>query len=915
MSFGEVREALANIFRFLWIHFQLLTIWDPKLSKCDADIQKLLENLPSGLIDTYKSCLRRIESNEDQDIASTAFCWVAQAKQPLNSRQLREIASFRFDGKYLEESMVMNLCVTQYCANLLVIDNLGHVCFTHHSVLQLLSDTTKLGDGLDKYSLNPTDDSVCGKLCLEYLGHLQTRQQVAVRGEIQLPPDLNFDIVKETTGAQRLLKLATKFYRKPSLTPKTVSVPLPRSAPSTDLSIHKYITLFWLQHTRNITVKGDDFRKFAHLYRSSSSSLWPDMPNAASNKDLQRYFIRLAIYLDHVPLLHCVVEKAIGLGVLSNSVLLDDALFDNGSLAIHVAAALGHSDTVCYLLPHYLSGIRAESHDDCGKTPLCYAAENGHLETIRILVDNGRANAQECCQEFKPKDTEHPSYLSLSSIVAALPSSWCFLELMRSSHLHLPYTLDPQTMFAACMTGHHEIVDILHAYGSDMFNLGPFHHPDIQYQIQGSLIDLACREGNLAMLEFLLKYLQVDELLVLGSNTRICRDPIPRWAADALLESDDYGVMLTLNPAVRRERRAVPTDALCAKIQKCLHGSWRECLLALLFLINEAATDRKYRDILRESELMWPSTPPDDDIVDLQYLVRYARIPTNLSDDILAKLCSQEWFREAFPMQFWRRCLSKNSKRATKILEALEGRDIPLLKTDCLLDRQLELTQSIKNIHDFEDIWDKLQKVVLHEHTLQHLLESHRTQYVVLDMWHFQTSLLQLLKPKFAKIYANILDEPRSNIFDHRLRLLSMLNLVGVLVHEPRFWNCAQVNLLPHEIDALIDAGSDGNFDLNFPHGQIQKLKGKWQVKPFIISAVYRLNWRIRRRKQLGYSAADQVYCPIIAWQKSELSFENHHGGWRAWYHLHSQLKAQPGLVQEAPISNGSKLLLSLPED
>ena len=154
------------------------------MNNCDDDVRRTLKNLPDGLVGTYQSCLERIERAENKDhynIVMKAFRWVNEAKRPLTSRELREIVSFQGDDMFLQEGMILNCCVTQYCANLLIIDAVQNVRFAHSSVKQFLSSPEALGDKFTAYHLSSDDELSCGDFCLAYLYGFFARKQVTIR--------------------------------------------------------------------------------------------------------------------------------------------------------------------------------------------------------------------------------------------------------------------------------------------------------------------------------------------------------------------------------------------------------------------------------------------------------------------------------------------------------------------------------------------------------------------------------------------------------------------------------------------------------------------------------------------------------------------------------------------------------------
>ena len=59
---------------------------------------------------------------------------------------------------------------------------------------------------------------------------------------------------------------------------------------------------------------------------------------------------------------------------------------DENRTPLHDAAINGHLDTVKYLVEQ---GADKEARDDQNRTPLHLAADNGHLDTVKYLVEQG----------------------------------------------------------------------------------------------------------------------------------------------------------------------------------------------------------------------------------------------------------------------------------------------------------------------------------------------------------------------------------------------------------------------------------------------------------------------------------------------------------------------------------------------
>ncbi|KAF8247247.1 ankyrin, partial [Wilcoxina mikolae CBS 423.85] len=57
--------------------------------------------------------------------------------------------------------------------------------------------------------------------------------------------------------------------------------------------------------------------------------------------------------------------------------------------ALHIAAKEGHIKTVRYILENSAQNLNLNTRDYWQKTPLQWAAENGHEEILRLLIGAG----------------------------------------------------------------------------------------------------------------------------------------------------------------------------------------------------------------------------------------------------------------------------------------------------------------------------------------------------------------------------------------------------------------------------------------------------------------------------------------------------------------------------------------------
>ena len=77
-----------------------------------------------------------------------------------------------------------------------------------------------------------------------------------------------------------------------------------------------------------------------------------------------------------------------GVGELNGQIHMDARGYCRAT-ALHLAAENGHLEVVRLLLA--TGKAEVDSKDKYGRTPLSWAAENGHLEVVRLLLATGKA--------------------------------------------------------------------------------------------------------------------------------------------------------------------------------------------------------------------------------------------------------------------------------------------------------------------------------------------------------------------------------------------------------------------------------------------------------------------------------------------------------------------------------------------
>ncbi|KAF7194375.1 Ankyrin repeat domain-containing protein 17 [Pseudocercospora fuligena] len=112
--------------------------------------------------------------------------------------------------------------------------------------------------------------------------------------------------------------------------------------------------------------------EWAHHYRHHDiEDLWYE---EAGTIKIQKYFLQAA---------EDGATRAFSILLHSGRVDLD-CCYTDGRTALHLAAASGHHEAVCFLLQHW--GVDVNKRDSMDQTPLCCAVIAGHTEIISVLL-------------------------------------------------------------------------------------------------------------------------------------------------------------------------------------------------------------------------------------------------------------------------------------------------------------------------------------------------------------------------------------------------------------------------------------------------------------------------------------------------------------------------------------------------
>lgn len=372
---------------------QLANLWDPNFVTCDQDIQDQLCSLPQGLEDVYLQCLRRIDSANDgrsRDIAPMVFRWIATAKTPLNDLQAREAISMASNSLPLRATSLLNLPVTDFCANLVEIDVVdGTIKFPHRTVKEFLL-YGQLPPDLQKYSLNPNQDDLwCGQLCLAYAKMHHSRNAVVTYRKQEVDPELISVLVQDTV--QQSLPLSwTRLWRSRGTSTQPLRLPMPTKLfdghlLGRDYHLHNYMCRHWLSHNRLIKSSDSGHESFAELCLAEDADIQPwTFKSSESHTQLLR-MLEFAVMDNNPALLTVVRDRCHSINpkdTESWTRLANSLCPGTDSTFLHVAVALGHAEIVALLLCRWSRPFA----DGEGKSAAAVAIELGHRDIINFLI-------------------------------------------------------------------------------------------------------------------------------------------------------------------------------------------------------------------------------------------------------------------------------------------------------------------------------------------------------------------------------------------------------------------------------------------------------------------------------------------------------------------------------------------------
>ena len=163
---------------FLWVKFQLAELCT---AETDSEVNRILENLPKDLGETYDRLLGRINGEQRENLVRRMFQWIICAKRPLYIDELREAIAFDIEDRHWDGSKIPTqiLRVVRACGNLVVInEETRHVSLAHYTVQQyVLGKPYDLGSSIH-FTMEEANIAVA-QVCIAYLCFSDFESQVS----------------------------------------------------------------------------------------------------------------------------------------------------------------------------------------------------------------------------------------------------------------------------------------------------------------------------------------------------------------------------------------------------------------------------------------------------------------------------------------------------------------------------------------------------------------------------------------------------------------------------------------------------------------------------------------------------------------------------------------------------------------
>ena len=515
---NDFSSTLLNIYRFLWVAFQIDSICS---QKTDAAILTALKDLPKSLPDTFNRILRKLQHSDTADphFCKNTFDLVAAAQRPLTLEELREAISIEPGETTWDASKLVNdvfKSLLDSCGSLIDVDEEHFtIHFAHHSVKQHLLSEPRDSE-LTGYHINMKDAKLyLSDVIVTYLNLGIFDQQLTKANMPMLPQVVNYPsaILGSLPGpsfankwAMRLLKSRGDSTLDIHKLLKTAAGVVPGSKERTQ-SAHPFLSYaqeYWLIHTKSF-----------HCRTHPTYLLWQRLINEevkmiklpwAPKKwnEFGDEYMEWIIQNKHWALIgKSLVDFSKGQGhAVPARILLQflennatDTNFSNINLedAVYLASFLNNKTTVLLLLE---KGANINAPRGHYGNALQAASRAGHLEIVRLLLGSGaNVNAAGGYYGTPLQAASRAGHLEIVSLL---------LEHRAKANAAGGYY--GTALQAASRTGHLEIARLLLENGAHVnLQIGPSKN-DMEASTAVDELQAASRAGHLEIVRLLLEH-------------------------------------------------------------------------------------------------------------------------------------------------------------------------------------------------------------------------------------------------------------------------------------------------------------------------------------------------------------------------------------------------------------------------
>ena len=311
--------------------------------KQDSARRKALDNIPSGLDETYLRDLQKLEKTDDFEIGYRAFIWLLYCKRPLRLSHLATAAAIRPDYPFNDEQRLdENENIFDFCRSFINVDLQTDVIeFSHISVKEFFMAPTISGGRVNPYYRSASEgNAILMKACFMYLAS----------------PMFKVDTLSHLPNQQEILPKIKKKFQDP---------------------FTFYAVYEWPTHAKRIEPSDltSDVLDFL-TDRSSSFPAWRELWEVTDIREFRWWEADDQAHRESVLWSEKIVCE------------LRSASRSNPGTPLYYATALGLRSVVHQLLT---KGHKPDEFGGPGLYPLFVALENGNIDIAELLISN-RAN-------------------------------------------------------------------------------------------------------------------------------------------------------------------------------------------------------------------------------------------------------------------------------------------------------------------------------------------------------------------------------------------------------------------------------------------------------------------------------------------------------------------------------------------